>query len=362
MEPTSKRKVALITGITGQDGSYLTELLLEKKYIVHGIVRRASNFNTKRIDHIYKDRHENNCNLFLHYGDLTDSSNIQMIISKVKPTEIYNLAAQSHVQVSFEQPEYTGDVDALGVLRILNAVRASELYHCKIYQACTSELYGEVVESPQNEITPFNPRSPYAIAKQYAFWICKNFRDAYGMYVVNGILFNHESPRRGPTFVTKKITRAVANIILKKQDRVFLGNLDARRDWGHAKDYVEAMWLMLQANKPDDYVCATNEMHSVREFVEAAFKIVGVELAWTGKAQNEKGVIKSVVATSLNLDVDLEIGKEVVLVDPRYYRPCEVEELCGDYSKIRENLGWTPKRKFNAIVQEMVLSDIKELI
>tara|TARA_A100001015_G_scaffold312154_1_gene416751 strand:- start:1914 stop:3032 length:1119 start_codon:yes stop_codon:yes gene_type:complete len=353
-----KRKVALITGITGQDGSYLAEFLLRKNYIVHGIIRRASNFNTKRIDHIYKDRHEKNCNLFLHYGDLTDSSNIQIIISKTKPTEIYNLAAQSHVQVSFEQPEYTGDVDALGTLRILNAVRAAELYNCKIYQACTSELYGEVLESPQNELTPFNPRSPYAVAKQYAFWICKNFRDAYGMFICNGILFNHESPRRGPTFVTKKITRAVANIIFKRQDRVFLGNLNAKRDWGHAKDYIEAMWLMLNAEKAEDYVCATNIMHTVREFVEAAFKCVGIIIEWNGKGQYEKGIIKDIESIQNLPKVDLPLGKEVVFIDPRYYRPCEVEKLCGDYSKIKKELGWEPKQTFEQIVEEMVFADI----
>tara|TARA_B100001094_G_scaffold179711_1_gene174014 strand:- start:641 stop:1711 length:1071 start_codon:yes stop_codon:yes gene_type:complete len=351
------RKVALITGITGQDGSYLAEFLLEKKYIVHGIIRRASNFNTGRIDHIYKDSHEKNCKLFLHYGDLTDSSNIQMIISKVKPTEIYNLAAQSHVQVSFEQPEYTGDVDALGTLRILNAVRASELYNTKIYQACTSELYGKVVESPQNELTPFNPRSPYAIAKQYAFWMCKNFREAYSMFVVNGILFNHESPRRGPTFVTKKITRAVANICKQKQDRLFLGNLDAKRDWGHAKDYVKAMWLMLQSSSPKDYVCATGTMATVREFVELAFQCVGVTIKWEGKGLNEIGSISSIADDSKYFHSNI-IGKRVIFVDPRYYRPCEVEELCGDASLIKADLGWEPTSSLKDIVTEMVDFDL----
>ncbi len=362
------KKVALITGITGQDGSYLAELLLEKGYTVHGIIRRASNFNTVRIDHIYKDSHEKNCRLFLHYGDMTDSSNIQMIISKTKPSEIYNLAAQSHVQVSFEQPEYTGDVDALGVLRILNAVRAAELYQCKIYQACTSELYGKVLETPQSETTPFNPRSPYAIAKQYAYWMCKNFREAYGMFIVNGILFNHESPRRGPTFVTKKITRAVADIIKGKQDKLFLGNLNAKRDWGHAKDYVKAMWLMLQSDKAEDYVCATGEMHSVREFVELAFAEVGITIGWEGEGLNEKGIIKELNfnfndATfgsdwNNSMNDKLEIGMEIVLIDPRYYRPCEVEQLLGDASKIKTDLGWKPEHQFKEIIAEMVAFDM----
>ena len=325
---------ALITGITGQDGSYLAELLLEKGYEVHGIVRRSSLINTDRIDHIYEQLH-------LHYGDLTDSANIIALLQKIKPTEIYNLGAMSHVKVSFEMPEYTGEVDALGTLRILEAVRLLDL-PCRIYQASTSELYGLVQEVPQRETTPFYPRSPYGVAKLYGYWIVKNYREAYGLHASSGILFNHESPRRGETFVTRKITRGLSRISVGEQDVLSLGNLDARRDWGHAKDYVRAMWLMLQQPDPDDYVIATGEMYSVRYFVEHAADYFGMNIVWEGEGLNEIGI-------------DKYSGKTVIKVDPKYFRPTEVEQLCGDATKAREILGWTPEIDFQGLVQDMVI-------
>jgi GDPmannose 4,6-dehydratase len=326
---------ALITGITGQDGSYLAELLLEKGYEVHGIVRRSSLINTDRIDHIYDQIH-------LHYGDLTDSANIIALLQKIKPTEIYNLGAMSHVKVSFEMPEYTGEVDALGTLRILEAVRLLDL-PCRVYQASTSELYGLVQEVPQRETTPFYPRSPYGVAKLYGFWIVKNYREAYGLHASSGILFNHESPRRGETFVTRKITRGLSRISVGEQDVLSLGNLDARRDWGHAKDYVRAMWLMLQQPEPDDYVIATGEMYSVRYFVEHAADYFGMNIVWEGEGLDEVGI-------------DKYSGKTVIKVDPKYFRPTEVEQLCGDSTKAREILGWTPEIDFQGLVQDMVIN------
>jgi len=325
---------ALITGITGQDGSYLAELLLEKGYEVHGIVRRSSLINTDRIDHIYEQLH-------LHYGDLTDSANIIALLQKIKPTEIYNLGAMSHVKVSFEMPEYTGEVDALGTLRILEAVRLLDL-PCRIYQASTSELFGKVQEVPQKETTPFYPRSPYGVAKLYGYWIVKNYREAYGLHASSGILFNHESPRRGETFVTRKITRGLSRISVGEQDVLSLGNLDARRDWGHAKDYVRAMWLMLQQPDPDDYVIATGEMYSVRYFVEHAADYFGMNIVWEGEGLDEVGI-------------DKYSGKTVIKVDPKYFRPTEVEQLCGDATKAREILGWTPEIDFQGLVQDMVI-------
>jgi len=325
---------ALITGITGQDGSYLAELLLEKGYEVHGIVRRSSLINTDRIDHIYEQLH-------LHYGDLTDSANIIALLQKIKPTEIYNLGAMSHVKVSFEMPEYTGEVDALGTLRILEAVRLLGL-PCRIYQASTSELFGKVQEVPQKETTPFYPRSPYGVAKLYGYWIVKNYREAYGLHASSGILFNHESPRRGETFVTRKITRGLSRISVGEQDVLSLGNLDARRDWGHAKDYVRAMWLMLQQPDPDDYVIATGEMYSVRYFVEHAADYFGMNIVWEGEGLDEVGI-------------DKYSGKTVIKVDPKYFRPTEVEQLCGDATKAREILGWTPEIDFQGLVQDMVI-------
>ena len=325
---------ALITGITGQDGSYLAELLLEKGYEVHGIVRRSSLINTDRIDHIYEQLH-------LHYGDLTDSANIIALLQKIKPTEIYNLGAMSHVKVSFEMPEYTGEVDALGTLRILEAVRLLDL-PCRVYQASTSELYGLVQEVPQRETTPFYPRSPYGVAKLYGYWIVKNYREAYGLHASSGILFNHESPRRGETFVTRKITRGLSRISVGEQDVLSLGNLDARRDWGHAKDYVRAMWLMLQQPDPDDYVIATGEMYSVRYFVEHAADYFGMNIVWEGEGLDEVGI-------------DKHSGKIVIKVDPKYFRPTEVEQLCGDATKAREILGWTPEIDFQGLVQDMVI-------
>jgi GDPmannose 4,6-dehydratase len=342
------RKVALITGITGQDGSYLTEFLLGMGYDVHGIIRRSSSFNTARIEHLYHDKHEGGAKMTLHYGDLTDSTCLVHIISQVQPSEIYNLGAQSHVKVSFDMAEYTGEVDALGTLRLLDAIRTCGLTNkVKFYQASTSELYGQVVEIPQKETTPFYPRSPYGVAKLYGFWIVKNYREAYGMFACNGILFNHESPRRGMTFVTRKISRAVASIHLGKQDCLYLGNINAERDWGHAKDYVVGMWKMLQMETPDDFVLATGEKHSVREFVEKAFKVVGVTIRWEGKAENEAGI-------------DQQSGKVLVRVDPKYYRPAEVELLVGDPSKAQKVLGWDPtKTSFDLLVDEMVKADIK---
>jgi len=348
-------KVALITGVTGQDGAYLSDFLLAKGYEVHGIKRRSSLFNTERIDHLYQDPHEKNVHFSLHYGDLTDSTNLIRIIQEVQPDEIYNLAAQSHVKVSFETPEYTGNADGLGTLRLLEAVRLLGLTKkTKIYQASTSELYGLVQEVPQSERTPFYPRSPYAVAKLYAYWITVNYREAYGMYAVNGILFNHESPLRGETFVTRKITRGVAKIAMGLQDKIYLGNLDAKRDWGHAKDYIEAMWLMLQQEKPEDYVIATGITTSVRDFVRMAFAEVGVELEFKGK--NEKEV--ALVAACTNPDFQLETGKEVLAVDPRYYRPTEVDLLIGNPSKANKQLGWKPKYDLSALVREMVEADL----
>ena len=348
-------KVAIVTGVTGQDGAYLSEFLLKKGYIVHGIKRRSSLFNTDRIDYLYQDPHEKNLNFILHYGELTDSTNLIRIIQEVQPDEIYNLAAMSHVQVSFETPEYTANADGLGTLRILEAVRLLGLTKkTKVYQASTSELYGLVQEVPQSERTPFYPRSPYGVAKLYAYWITVNYREAYNMYAVNGILFNHESPLRGETFVTRKITRGVAKIALGFQDKIYLGNLDARRDWGHAKDYVEAMYLILQQEEPEDYVVATGITTPVREFVRMAFEEVGIELEF--KHKDEKEV--AVVAACNNAMYQLEIGKEVVAVDPRYYRPTEVELLIGDPTKANTKLGWTPKYDLNALVTEMVATDI----
>ena len=343
-----ERPVALITGITGQDGSYLAELLLEKGYEVHGIKRRASQFNTGRIDHLYEDPHVEGARLFLHYGDLTDSSNLIRIVQETRPGEIYNLAAQSHVQVSFDSPEYTADVDALGALRLLEAIRILDLTDkTRFYQASTSELYGKVAETPQSETTPFYPRSPYAAAKLYAYWITVNYREAYGIHASNGILFNHESPRRGETFVTRKITRAAARIKLGLQEKTYLGNLDAKRDWGHARDYVEGMWRMLQVETPGDYVLATGRTTTVREFATLAFKAAGIELAWEGTGEEEKGY-------------DAATGECVVEIDPRYYRPTEVDLLLGDAAKAREALGWAPTTSLEEMAREMVASDLKE--
>lgn len=339
-------KKALITGVTGQDGAYLAELLLSKGYEVHGIKRRSSLFNTQRIDHLYEDPHEPHRRFLLHYGDLTDSSTLIHIVQKVKPDEIYNLAAQSHVKVSFEEPEYTANSDALGPLRLLEAIRIAGLERTtRFYQASTSELYGLVQETPQRETTPFYPRSPYAVAKLYAYWITVNYREAYGIYACNGILFNHESPNRGETFVTRKITRALARIKLGLQDQLFLGNLGARRDWGHARDYVGMQWLMLQQKEPRDYVIATGEQHSVREFVQLAASFLDMELEFQGEGVEERGFDGS--------------GKVVVAVDPRYYRPTEVETLLGDASRARKELGWEPRIQFRELVEEMVREDLK---
>jgi len=339
-------KIALITGVTGQDGSYLAELLLSKGYEVHGIKRRSSLFNTDRIDHLYQDPHDMRLRFVLHYGDMTDSSSLTRIIQQVQPDEIYNLAAQSHVAVSFEEPEYTANSDALGALRILEAIRILKLEtKTRFYQASTSELYGLVQETPQKETTPFYPRSPYAVAKLYAYWITVNYREAYGMYACNGILFNHESPVRGETFVTRKITRALARIKLGLQDCLFLGNLDAKRDWGHAKDYVAMQWLMLQQEVAEDFVIATGVQFSVREFVNAAAQEIGLTIRWSGEGVDEKG-----------FDVN---GKCIVAVDPRYFRPTEVESLLGDASKARDKLGWTPKISFHELVSEMMREDLK---
>jgi GDPmannose 4,6-dehydratase len=339
-------KVALITGITGQDGAYLAEFLLGKGYIVHGIKRRSSLFNTDRIDHLYQDTHEQKVNFFLHYGDLTDSTNLIRLIQETKPDEIYNLAAQSHVKVSFETPEYTANADGIGALRILEAIRILGMEKTtRFYQASTSELYGLVQEVPQKETTPFYPRSPYGVAKLYAFWITKNYREAYGMYACNGILFNHESPLRGETFVTRKVTRGVAKIHLGLQEKLYMGNIDAERDWGHARDYVEGMWLMLQQNKADDYVLATNRKFSVRRFIEMAFAEVGITLEWQGTGEAEKGINKA-------------DGKVLVEIDPRYFRPTEVDLLIGDASKAKAELGWEPKTTVEELVREMVQADL----
>ena len=348
-------KVALVTGVNGQDGAYLTELLLDKGYIVHGIKRRSSLFNTSRIDHLYQDPHEKGVRLTLHYGDLTDSTNLIRIIQETQPDEIYNLAAMSHVRVSFDTPEYTANADGVGTLRILEAVRLLGLTKkTKIYQASTSELYGLVQEVPQKETTPFYPRSPYGVAKLYAYWITVNYREAYNMYTVNGILFNHESPLRGETFVTRKITRGVAKIALGMQDCIYLGNLDAKRDWGHAKDYVEAMWRILQQDKPEDYVIATGITTPVREFVRMAFREVGVEIEFKGEGENEKGY----VASASNPEFSVAIGKEVVAIDPKYFRPTEVDLLIGDPTKAMTKLGWKPQYDLPMLVKDMVSSDV----
>ena len=341
-------KKALITGITGQDGAYLAELLLEKGYEVHGIKRRSSLFNTDRIDHLYQDPHDKNPKFFLHHGDLTDSSSLIRIIQEVQPDEIYNLAAQSHVAVSFEEPEYTANSDALGALRILEAIRILGLEKkTRFYQASTSELFGEVQETPQNEKTPFHPRSPYAVAKLYAYWITINYREAYGIYACNGILFNHESPMRGETFVTRKITRALVRIKLGLQDCVYLGNIDAKRDWGHAKDYVEMQWLMLQQDKPEDFTISTGEQHSVRDFIEIAAKEVDIEIKWKGEGIDEVGI-------------DTKTDNIIVRIDKRYFRPTEVETLLGDSSKAKDQLNWQPKISFQELVSEMMSADLQE--
>ncbi len=353
------KKKALITGITGQDGSYLAEFLLDKGYQVHGIKRRTSLFNTDRIDHIYQGPHEADRNFILHHGDLTDSSSLIHIIEKVKPDEIYNLAAQSHVAVSFEEPEYTANSDALGTLRLLEAIRILGLADkTRFYQASTSELYGLVQETPQTEKTPFYPRSPYAVAKLYSYWIVVNYREAYGIYACNGILFNHESPRRGETFVTRKITRALARIALGLQDCIHLGNLNSLRDWGHARDYIEMQWLMLQQNKPEDFVIATGEQHSVRSFVDHAAAELGITLSWRGEGIEETGVVKEVHSDLAEFKVTP--GQTVVRVDPRYFRPTEVESLLGDPTKAQEKLGWTPSTSFDQLVSEMVRHDLEE--
>jgi GDPmannose 4,6-dehydratase len=339
-------KVALISGITGQDGAYLAEFLLGKGYLVHGIKRRASLFNTDRIDHLYQDPHEAGVRVTLHYGDLTDATNLIRIIQQVKPNEIYNLAAQSHVAVSFETPEYTANADAVGTLRLLEAIRILGLEaHTRFFQASTSEMFGKVQETPQRETTPFYPRSPYGVAKLYAHWICVNYREAYGLYACNGILFNHESPLRGETFVSRKITRALTRIQLELQEVLHLGNLDAKRDWGHARDYVRAQWLMLQQPQPEDYVVATGEQHSVRDFVVLAGKSLGMDIEWHGRGVEETGV-------------DRNTGRTIVRVDPRYFRPAEVDALLGDASRIRDKLGWRPKISFAALVREMVEADL----
>ncbi|MBW2614311.1 MAG: GDP-mannose 4,6-dehydratase [Deltaproteobacteria bacterium] len=340
-------KTALITGVTGQDGAYLSEFLLAKGYRVHGIKRRSSSFNTDRIDHLYQDPHDEDPKFILHYGDLTDTSNLIRVLQEVQPDEVYNLGAQSHVAVSFETPEYTANTDAMGTLRILEAIRILGLEKkTRFYQASTSELFGKVVEIPQSETTPFYPRSPYAVAKLYAYWITVNYREAYGMYACNGILFNHESPNRGETFITRKITRGLSRVKLNLQDRLYLGNLNAKRDWGHAKDYVEMQWLMLQQDKPEDFVIASGRQYSVRHFVEVTAAELGMDIAWEGTGVDEKGF-------------DRKTGKCVVSVDPKYFRPTEVETLLGDPSRAREELGWTPKISFEEMVREMVQADLE---
>lgn len=339
-------KKALITGITGQDGSYLAELLLDKGYEVHGIIRRSSSFNTSRLDHLYRDRHDKSAKLHLHYGDLTDSSNLNRLLEKIKPAEIYNLAAQSHVKVSFEVPEYTAEVDAIGTLRLLDGIRETGI-DCRFYQASTSELYGLVQEIPQSETTPFYPRSPYAVAKLYAFWIVKNYREAYNLFACNGILFNHESPRRGETFVTRKVTRAVAAIKAGRQDCLYMGNIDAKRDWGFAGDYVKGMWLMLQADKPEDYVLATGETYTVRDFIERSFALVGMKIRWQGSGVDETGV-------------DESTGKVLVRIDPEYFRPTEVELLIGNPAKAKRDLGWEPEVDLDGLIKMMVEHDLAE--
>lgn len=345
----TKKKTALISGVTGQDGAYLARLLLDKGYVVHGIKRRSSSFNTQRVDEIYQDPHEDDVSFFMHYGDLTDATNVIRLVQEIQPDEIYNLAAQSHVQVSFETPEYTANSDAVGVLRFLEAIRILKLENSvRFYQASTSELYGKVQETPQKESTPFYPRSPYGVAKLYAYWIAVNYREAYGMHASNGILFNHESPMRGETFVTRKITRAVARIGAGLQSTLYLGNLDAKRDWGHAKDYVEGMWKIVQSDQPGDYVLATGETHAVREFVELAFAEIGKTIDWTGAGVDEVGL-------------DTKTGAELIRIDPRYFRPTEVDVLLGDPTKARNELGWRHKTTFSELVKEMVAADIQLL-
>ncbi|MFN7834407.1 MAG: GDP-mannose 4,6-dehydratase [Burkholderiaceae bacterium] len=354
---TSTHKVALITGITGQDGSYLAELLLDKGYEVHGIKRRASLFNTQRVDHIYEAPYAKDRRFTLHYGDLTDSSNLTRIISLVQPDEVYNLGAQSHVAVSFESPEYTADVDAMGALRLLEAIRFLGLEKkTRFYQASTSELYGLVQETPQKETTPFYPRSPYAVAKMYAYWITVNYREAYGMYACNGILFNHESPRRGETFVTRKVTRGLSNIAVGLEPCIYMGNMDALRDWGHARDYVEMQWLMLQQDHPEDFVIATGVQYSVRQFIEMAAGELGILLRWEGTGVDERGVVAAVDATK-NLAVT--VGDTIVAIDPRYFRPAEVETLLGDPTKARDKLGWTPQTGLQTMIHEMIAFDLQ---
>lgn len=352
-------KRALITGITGQDGSYLADLLLSKGYEVHGLIRRSSTFNTNRIDHIYSDPHDPNTKLFLHYGDITDSGQLTHLVYNVRPDEIYHLAAQSHVRVSFDMPEFTGDVTGLGTTRLLEAIRRSGI-KTRFYQASSSEMFG-AAPPPQNEKTSFQPQSPYGAAKVYAFWMVKNYRDAYGLFAVNGILFNHESPRRGETFVTRKITRAVARILCGLENRLYLGNLDARRDWGYAADYTEAMYLMLQQGEPEDFVIATGEAHSVRDFVNLAFAHVGIEVEWQGQGLGEKGIIRSLASDRIPSGFSLKVGDILVEIDSRYFRPTEVEDLLGDARKAREKLGWSPKILFKDLVSLMVDSDLKEL-
>lgn len=370
-------KKALITGITGQDGSYLTELLLEKNYEVHGIIRKSSSFNTGRIDHLYSDKKILNKKLFLHYGDLVDTSNLNRLLEKIEPDEIYNLAAQSHVKVSFEVPDYTAQVDALGTLRFLDAIREVGLKKVKFYQASTSELFGKVQEVPQNEKTPFYPRSPYGVAKLYGYWIIVNYREAYNIFACNGILFNHESPRRGETFATRKITRAAARIAAGIQDNLLLGNLNAKRDWGYAPEYCEGMWKILQYKKPDDFVLSTGETHTVREFAELAFKEMGIDIEWKGKNKNEKGIVKKVNWDKAKKNIGFESsrnqfkmdftkkikpGKQVVSVDPNYYRPTEVDLLIGDSSKARKVLGWKAKTKFKDLVKIMAQADLIKVL
>lgn len=353
---TNKKKVALITGVTGQDGAYLSEFLLKKGYEVHGLKRRSSLFNTERVDHIYQDPHVNDRNFYLHYGDLTDSANLIKLIKEISPDEIYNLAAMSHVQVSFEIPEYTGDVDGLGALRILDAVRLLGFEkRTRVYQASTSELYGKVQEVPQSETTPFYPRSPYAVAKMYAYWITVNYRESYGIFACNGILFNHESPMRGETFVTRKITRATARISLGLQDKLYIGNLDAKRDWGHAKDYVKMMWMILQADTPEDWVISTGKSTSVRDFIRMSFAEVGIDLEFKGKGIDEKAYVLKCNDPQYQLDV----GKEVVAVDSRYFRPAEVDMLIGDSSKAKNKLGWEPEISLPQLVKDMMDNDLK---
>lgn len=356
-------KVALITGVTGQDGAYLAEFLLEKGYIVHGIKRRSSLFNTHRIDHLYRDRHERDVRFFLHYGDMTDSTNLIRIVQEVRPDEIYNLAAMSHVHVSFDTPEYVGNADGLGTLRLLEAIRILGLEKTRIYQASTSELFGLVQEVPQSERTPFYPRSPYGVAKLYAYWITVNYREAYGMFACNGILFNHESPTRGETFVTRKITRAAARIAMGLQDKLYLGNLSAKRDWGHARDYVEAMWLILQQPTPEDFVIATGKTTEVREFVRMAFEELGISLGFSGEGTDEVGYIVDIDTKKFEVQVGckpshLLLGEKIIFVDPAYFRPTEVDLLVGDATKAQQKLGWTPKSPLSSLVEEMIARDI----